>query len=683
MLDSRGDGSEQQPQAILISDRLWRRKFAADPSVVGRSIRVNDVNVQIVGVLPPGFRLFLPPSITDLERIDIWFPYRIDPTVPYRGVPILARLSPGGTLDRTNAELQTLAAQFERENPGYYSGPHGWQAAPFDRGPGAKVHFAARLLHDDITREARPLLFLLSASVVFVFLIACVNVANLLLARGAARQRELDVRRALGASRIRLIRQLLAESLVLALMAAVIGLLSAQFAVKAIAHQNAWHFPLQARIEIGAPVMLFAIFLSVMSSVLCGLAPAWRLTSERIGQVRAGRSETVGSAARRLQRILVVIEVALSIVPLVCGGLMLRSFVNLLQTPLGYDPVNVVTATVPLDSKRYPTLQQRWLLLRNVLDRVRAIPGVESVSAVDPLPLAGQESRRVGRADRPDSPPILASQQFALPGYLRAIGTPLRGGRDFSDEDIETQRGEAIIDEGLAKRLWPEGAIGKRLVVYRTGRRDEFEVIGVTGSARLTRVRDENTPHFILPYGLYPAGMSLVIRTRNSTERLAPGIKAAVATAHAGQAVFDIRSMAEYVSDSIGDTRFLVFLLSAFAGISLLLAAIGLYGTLTYLTMQRTREFGIRLAVGSSFSAIIAIVVQESALLTLVGTTVGLFGAAVVAGTMRGMLYGVHPLDIVTLIGVVAIVVIVTLSSASIPAWRAARVDPQISLRSD
>lgn len=683
MLDSRTDASEQQTLAVLISEQLWRRKFSADPGIVGKGIRVNNAAVRIAGVLPAGFRLFLPPSITDLERADIWFPYRIDPTVPYRGVPIMARLRPGVTFEQANGELQALAAQFERENPGFYSGPNGWQASPFDRGPGAKVHFTARSLQDDMTRETRPLLFLLLASVMFVLVIACVNVANLLLARGLSRQRELDIRRALGAPRVRIIRQLLAESLVLAVMAAAIGLLTAHFALQAIAHQKVWHLPLQGRIEVDGSVIVFACLLSLVTSAVCGVMPAWRLTSETIGHVRAGRADTVGSAARRLQRGLVVIEVALSIVPLVCGGLMVRSFLNLLHTPLGFDSDNVITATVPLDSKRYPTLQQRWVYLRSVIDHVRALPGVEFASAVDPLPLTGQASRRVGRADRPDSPPILASQQFALPGYLHAIGTPLREGRDFTDEDIATDRGAAIVDQELARRLWPEGAAGKRLTIYRTGRRDEVEVVGVTNSARLTRVRDENTPHFILPYGLYPADMSLVIRTRNSAERLAPQIKSAAGAVRGGKEVVDIRSMSDYVSDSIGDTRFMVFVLTTFAAASALLAAIGLYGTLTYLTMQRTREFGIRLAVGSSVQAIVAIVVRECALLTIIGTGLGMLAALAIAGTMRGMLYGVHPLDRVTLVGVVVLVGIVALSSASIPAWRAARIDPQVSLRSE
>jgi putative ABC transport system permease protein len=682
-LDSRVDASAQTPLAVLISDQLWRRRFSADPNIVGKSIRVNDAAVQIAGVLPAGFRLFLPPSITDLEHVDIWFPYRIDPTEPHRGVPLLARLKPGVTLAQANAELQTLAAQFERENPGFYSGPNGWQASPFDRGPGAKVHFAARMLHDDMTSEVRPRLFLLGALVVFVLAIACSNVANLLLARGLARQRELSIRRALGAPRFRIVRQLLVESLVLALVSAAVGLLGAQAAAKIIAHQSAWHFPFEDRIAIDGPVMAFALFLSVLTSVLSGVVPAWRLTATTASQLHAGRAETTGSAARHLQRTLVVMEIALSIVPLVCGGLMLRSFLNLLHTPLGFNPTNVVTAFLPIDSKRYPAFEQKWMLLRSVLDKVRAIPGVESASAADLLPLQGQASRRVGRKDQPDSPPILATQQFALPGYLHTIGTALREGRDFTDEDIAANRRVAIIDRELAKRLWPEGAIGKQLVVYRTGRQDEVEVIGVTSSARLTRVRDRNTPHFIFPYGDYPAGMSLVIKTPNSAANVASQIKAAVDEAHPGQPVRNIRPMREYVLNSIGDTRFMVFVLTVFAAASVLLAVVGLYGTLTYLTLQRTREFGIRLAIGSTLNAIIAIVVRESALLALVGTVLGLLGASIMVGMIRGMLYGVPPFDGMTFAGVVGLVGIIALGSAAIPAWRAARIDPQISLRSE
>lgn len=685
-IDSRFDAARQQVFSILISDDLWRRRFAHDRGVIGKTVRINNVDMQIAGVLPAGFRLFLPPSVDGVEQIDVWLPYPIDPAIPYRGIPILARLRPGVTLERANAELQTLAAQFQQQFPEFYTSSKGWQASPADRGPGAKVHFTATLLHDDMTRGTRPALFLLSGAVGFVLLIACVNVANLMLARGSARQRELQIRRALGAGRMRLVRQLLTESLLLAVSSAAIGLFCARFGLQAIGRQTATHIPMQSRVGLDASVMLCALLLSVGTSILFGLLPAWRLASGEPGRaLSAGRTETAASGARRVQRILVVAEVALSIVPLVCGGLMLRSFLNLLHSPLGFNPVGVVTASVPLDLKRYPQARQKWLLLQDLLDRVRALPGVLSVSAANPLPLAAdQQTRRVGRSDRPDTPPILATQQIAIPGYLKVVGAPLREGRDFTVDDIAAQRDVTIIDEPLAKRLWPEGAIGKRLAIYRTGWQQNLEVVGVTAAVRVTRVRDESIPHFMIPGPLfYSNQMSLVIRTHQTAAQMGPGIKRAVEAAQGGRAVSNIQPMSDYVSDSIGDTRFVLGVLAAFAGASVFLAAVGLYGTLTYLGMQRTREFGIRLALGSSTGAIMAIVMRESMRLTLAGTALGLLGASAVAGAVRELLYGVRPLDAVTLAGVVGLVGLVAFGAAGLPAWRAMRIDPHTSLRSE
>lgn len=670
-LDSRIDQGEQQVFAILISDELWRRRFSSDRGVIGKAVRINNLDMRIVGVLAPRFRLFLPPFVNALEQIDVWFPYGIDPTNPYRGIPIAARLRPRVTLEQANAELQTLLAQFAREQREAYTG--------------GNVRFTARLLHDDMTRDARPALFLLSGAVGFVLLIACLNVANLMLARGSARQRELEIRRALGAGRIRLIRQLLTESLVLAAASAAIGLFCAHVGLEAIGRASASHIPLQSRIGLDAPITMFALVLSVLTSLLFGSLPAWRLASGTTGQpLRAGRAETAGSGARTLQRTLVVAEVALSIVPLVCGGLMLRSFMNLLRVPLGFNPANVVTAKVPVSFKRYPQTKQRWALLQDVLDRVRMLPGVQSVSAASPLPLAAdQQTRRVGRSDHPDAQPILATQQTAIPGYLGVIGAPLREGRDFTVDDIAEQRDVTIIDEGLAKRLWPQGALGKRLAVYRTGGRQDLEVVGVTATVRTTQVRDENIPHVMIPFHIYPIEMSLVVKTRETAERMAPLIKFAVDAAHGGRAPFDIRPMSGFVSDSIGDTRFIMFVLATFAGASVLLAAVGLYGTLAYLTAQRTREFGIRLALGSSVKAIVAIVIRESVLLTATGGVMGLIGVAAFAGAIRGLLYGVRPLDSATLVGVIGLVGMVAMGAASVPAWRATRIDPQTSLRSE
>jgi predicted permease len=669
LLDSRIDEGKQQVFAILISDELWRRRFSADPGVVGKSVRVNNLDVQIAGVLPPGFRLFLPPSVNALEQIDVWFPYGINGTDPFRGNPIAARLRPGVTLPQVNGEIQVLAAQLEREHPE----------------SGGNVRFTARPLHDEMTHEARPALFLLAGAVAFVLIIACVNVANLMLARGSARQRELEIRRALGAGRIRIVRQLLTESLVLAVTSTFLGLLCARIGLEAIGRLSASHIPLQSRIGMDAPVTLFALMLAVFTSILFGLLPAWRLASGKTGRpLRAGRMETAGSGARRLQRILVVAEVALSIVPLACGGLMLRSFLNLLHAPLGFNPANVVTATVPISFKRFPQTDGRWALMLGVLDRVRALPGVQSVSAASPLPLAAdQQTRRAGRPDQPDAPPILATQQTALPGYLEVIGTPLLEGRDFTTDDMDGRRDVTIIDESLAKRLWPEGAIGKRLAIYRTGWRQDLEVVGVTANVRTTKVRDENIPHFMIPYHIYPIELSLVVRTRETAGKMAPRIKLAVDAAHSGRAAFNIRPMSDYVSDSIGDAQFIVSVLAAFSGASVLLAAVGLYGTLAYLTAQRTREFGIRLALGSSVKSIVAIVVRESVLLAAAGAALGFIGVAAVTRAIRELLYGVRPLDGATLLGVVGLVGIVALAAASVPAWRATRIDPQTSLRSE
>ena len=422
------------------------------------------------------------------------------------------------------------------------------------------------------------------------------------------------------------------------------------------------------------PVALFAVVLSVVTSLLFGLLPAWRLAS-----VSTARAHTAGSGARRLQRTLVVAEVALSIVPLVCGGLMLRSFVKLLEAPLGFNPVDVVTAKVPFSFKRFPDAQQQWALLRDVLDRVRALPGVQSASAAQPLPLEDQEHRRVGRVDQPDAAPILATQQGAVPGYLGAIGTPLIEGRDFTDDDVALGRNVTIIDERLAEQLWPEGAIGHRLAVYRTGWRNDLEVIGVTAAVRSTAVRDDQVPHFMMP----STALTLVIKTHQTAEQMTPGIRLAVAAAHTGRAPFAIKPMSDYVADSIGDTRFIMLVLAAFAVASVLLAAVGLYGTLSYLTTQRTREFGIRLALGSSVRAIVAIVVRESVVLAVAGAALGLVGVAAATRAIREMLYGVRPLDGVTLAGVVGLVAMVALSAASVPAWRATRIDPQESLRSE
>ena len=634
LLNSNVDGAKDQVYeykdhvlAIVISNELWQHRFSANPKIIGATVRVNNANVQVVGVLPPGFRVYLPPDEGAPEQVDIWFPSSLSPTRQYRGLAVAARLRPGFTLAQANAELQTLAAQFEREFPEYYSGRTGWQASPFDTAPRLTLRFTASLIHDQMTRDSRPALFLLTAAVAFVLLIACVNVANLMLARGASRQCELEIRRALGVSRLRILRQLLTESLLLATLSAAAGVFCADAGLTVLSHLSTSGIPLQSRITLDSSVILAALLLSLATCLLFGLLPAWRITSgdESSKALHAGRTQTSGASARTWQRGLVVAEVALSIVPLVCGGLMLRSFSNLLHAPLGFNPTNIVTAKIPFNLAKFAESEQRSALMRQVLDQVRAIPGVESVSAASPLPLDGQQTRRVGAIDQPDKEPNLAIQQGALPGYLNVVGTRLLKGRDFTDADLAgSQRRVTIIDERLAQRLWPSSnALGKQLVVYRTGHQNVMQVIGITNAVRATQVRDDAMPRFMIPDD-YPS--SLVIKTTQTAAQLTRALNSAIAAAHTGRAPFDIRPLSDLVSESIGDTRFILLVLSAFATVSVLLAAVGLYGTLAYLTAQRTREFGIRLALGSSIQTIVGIVVKESILLAIVGTVFGLAG---------------------------------------------------------
>jgi predicted permease len=656
---------------ILISDELWRRRFGADPGVVGREVRVNNLPMQVAGVLRPGFRAYLPASAEAYDQTDIWFPTGIENTRDYRGFCVFARLKSTVTVQQANAELASLAADFVRESPARY--------------PGGKLRFSVRSLQEELTHGARPALFLLAGAVGFVLLIACVNVANLMLARGSARQREFAVRKAMGAGKVRLVRQMLTENLVLALGAGAIGLAIASVSLDVIGKLGSTHLPLQARIAMNGTVVLFAVVLTVGVTALFGLLPAFRLASGRARDpLRAGRSETLAPGARWLQRALVVAEVALSIVPLVCCGLMLRSFVNLVGAPLGFNPAGVLTARLPVNLMRYPKEEQRWQVHRDVLERLRSTPGVEAVSAANPLPFSTwQAMRRVGRADHPDIPGILATQQNVLQGYVSLVGTPILQGRDFTAEDIEAKRPVAIVDDRLARRLWPEGALGRHLVRQSAKDGLELEIVGVTAPVRMTRVRDDDTPHFFVPYHVYPAEMSLVIKTKETAASLAPAIRRAAIEANTGRAPFDIRPMSDYVADSIGDTRFLLLVLGVFAAACVLLTAVGLYGTLAYLISQRKREFGIRMALGSGIPAIVAMVVREGALLTASGAAVGLVGAVVVARAIRQLLYNVAPFDWLTLVGVVGLLAIVALAAAAAPAWRAARIDPNTSLRGD
>jgi putative ABC transport system permease protein len=661
-LEARRDTDESAARGVVISDALWRRRFGADPGAIGRSVVINNQPREIVGVLPPGFTVLLPPSIGALEQTDVWFSTAItDEGRQYRGLGVVARLTAQSTVEEAQREVDLLAARLAVEHPAIYEN--------------AGVQFRVRNLREAVTAPVRPGLTALGGAVAFVLLLSCVNVANLLLARGVQRGRELSVRRALGATRARLVRQLITESLVLAIVGSALGLVLGHWAVDAVDWLRPTHLPRQAGIGMDAAVAAIAIGITFAAALFFGGLPAFRLTAGPAQVPGAGRGDTATPRARRTQRTLVVAQIALSIVPVLAAGLMLRSFVNLTQTRLGFEPQAVLTAQMPISLREYRETEARWQLHQRAFDRLRALPGVDAVSAVSPLPFGPlQFTRRYGRAGA-GPPASVAALQSAFPGYLSVVGTQLVAGRDFTDDDVRQRKEVALIDARIARGLWPDGAVGQHLALASETRTRELEIIGVTEPVRSTAVRDDTRPLIILPFHLLPVEMALVIKSAVPAEAMAPAIRREIAALGTGRAV-DVQPLDQFVRGSIAETRFTSLVLTAFGGMAMLLAAVGLYGTLAYLTSQRTREFGVRLALGATRRQIVALVAREGLLLAMLGGAIGLAGAMVVAQTLRAQLYGVGALDPRTIGAVIALTAALAVAACTRPAWTAARTDP-------
>jgi putative ABC transport system permease protein len=653
-------------KGVVISHELWQRRFQGHPRVIGRQLMVNNYDVQVVGVMRRDFKLVLPAANHAEERVDVWWPRDFAPSLLYRGGPLVGRLAPGASVAQAQAELTALATSFVASHPSSY--PNG-------------LRLTVRPLGEVVTRDVKPALLMLGAAVGFVLLIACVNVANLLLARTKTRERELAVRRALGATRLRLMRQLLAENLVVAIVGGACGLLLARLGVGVLDWLRPVHLPRQSEIAIDGVVMLWTAGLTVLSSVLFGLVPALTFTRDAHGQpLHSSRAGSLSLRSRGLHRGLVVSEVTLSIVPLIAAGLMLRTFANLLETPIGFDPAHVVTARISLNLGEFSTVDRRSAFYREAIARMRELPGVEAASIGGPPPLAPvQGTLRFWRSD--DGEGTIGMHRSIMPGYLGVMGIPLRAGRDISDDDIIHGRRVAVVDERLAAQLWQGDAIGKRLSVEYS--KLLLEVVGVAGQIRARDIRDPGTLMIYVPSHVYEIEQTLVVKTRAPLSTIGPAIKQAVEALGPGRPVFDIRPMDDIVQASIDSTRFTMLVLSGFAVASLLLAGVGLYGTLAYLTSQRTQEFGVRLALGASAASILRLVIREGGLLTGLGVALGLAGAIVVTRVLRGLLYGVTPLDGLTIASVVALVAAVALVAVGWPAWRAARVDPTTALRAE
>jgi putative ABC transport system permease protein len=645
-------------QVALLSHSLWQRQFAADPGVLDRVVRINGAAFTVIGVMPPGFQF---PS--DAE---IWVPMGLTPQDVQSGDHVLwavGRLKPGVTPQQALAELDLLMTRLH---------PVTWRGRVVS-------------LDDYYVGDVRLALSVLFGGAACLLLIACTNVANLLLARGAARRQEMAVRACLGATRGRIMQQLLTESALLSSLGGALGLAVAFGIVTLV---RTWPWPGIYRLSeasLDSRALLFTIALSVGTSLLFGLSPARRLSRPNLHEGLRGDSRAAGSRGRtRIRSALVIAEVALAVVLLVGAGLFLQSLRRLLDVPLGFDPQHVLAVSINLSPTVYREAVQRVAFSENLLNRLDRLPGMESSAISTAIPLAGVSDVGITFERRSPGSPLFATNAnyFAVTSdYWRVMQIPLIRGRLFTSEDTATSRPVVLINETMARRSFPdEDPIGKRLDI--SGHSYMREIVGVVGDVKQESVRTPTAPQVYEPFGQQPRpGFRALLRVHGDPLALADTVRREVRAIDSAQPISQAQRMEDVVGRSLTRDRFSVLVLGAFACVALVLAAVGLYGVVAYLVTQRTREIGIRVALGAEPGGIQRLVVFQSLRVVSIGVGVGLVGAVIVSRVFDSLLYEVKPRDPLTL-GVVTILLFaVALAAAVIPARRAAGVDPVLALR--
>jgi putative ABC transport system permease protein len=669
LLDARIDTGSGRILAVVISHELWQRRFGGDPAIVGSAIEVNNMDLTVVGILPPNFRVLMSPDANMPSQIDLWFSVRFDADRRDRSHATVARLAPGTSLEAARAALAVLAARSTAAHPDAYG------STPFV--------LSVDRLQDDTARPARGALLALMGAVTFVLLIACVNVANLLLARTAGRTRELSVRSAIGAARVRLLQQLVIEGLVLGMAGGGAGVLLSLWAETLVVWLRPPTLPAVHVNSLERVPLIFALTVTVLATVAFSLAPAMQAMRADAGPLlRASERLSSSTRARWLRALLMVVEVAVSVVLLVGAGLMLRTFVALSAVDPGFDSDRVLTLQASIHPRSFAEFEKKWQFYWSALDRLHALPGVQAVSAVRPLPFEPLSvTSRFLVSD--SSREALAASYSTMPGYFSAMRIRLIEGRDFVRADIDQQQPVVVVDETFARRMWPNGgALGQELTLRRGSRDTRVgTVIGIVSAVRTASLAAEGLPQVYLPYhrnALFD--MAIVIRTAGDPALLGAAAEETVESLGGRRPVSDVRPMRAYVSDALGESRFVLTLLGMFAAVAIVLCGIGLYGVMSHATAQRTREIGIRIALGATRRDILRLVVGEGLGFVVTGTVVGLVTAAAVTRVLQTMLFGVTPVDLSTLIAVSVLLVVVSLGACYAPARRATQVDAARSL---
>jgi len=660
-------------QVVLISDGLWRSRFAADPRVLGSKIFLDDQAYEIIGVMPPGFHF---PDPDD----QLWAPLALSPEeLVNRGshyLNVFARLRPGVTLAQAQAQMNAIARHLTELYP--------------DSNTGVAAEVVP--LHEDIAGPVRPALLVLVGAVGLVLLIVCANIANLLLARASARHREIAVRLALGASRGRITRQLLTETILMALLGCGVGVLLASWGLGGIRILAATNLPRAEEFSLSGPVLLFSLVISVAAGVVFGVSPAFQAMQRNVQDtLKSGSRESAEGSRLRTRSFLVVLETALGFVVVIGAGLLLRSFVSINHVRLGFQPDGLLTFRVIPRGERYSQSAQRTLFYQQAIEKLRALPGMRSAAAITFIPLTLSKGRKGFTIDgRPPSGPgqvPLASYDIVTPDYFQTMRIPLLEGRDFSWRDSPETQPVVIINEAMAKRYWPgEDPLGKRF--HQASPDDKFPwmtIIGVVADVRefSPTVEAEPTMYFPVAQFIYPGGIlrDWILRTTGDPTRVASSVTGAIWGVDRNLPVTRIRTMEEVRSISLASERMNLLLFGLFAVLALALATIGIYGVLAYSVAQRTREIGIRLALGAHHNDVLRLVVGQGMRLAALGILLGLSGALTLTRLMAGMIYGVSTTDPVTFLSVAILLGLVAAAACYIPARRAMRVDPMVALR--
>jgi predicted permease len=671
---SEEEETQGRDRVVILTHRLWRGRFGANPNILGTTLTIEGVPHTVVGVLPAGFEY---PQRTDIYMPFAPTPEQLNPgTRGSRFLDVVARVKPGVTVEAAQRDMDRVSAEFAQAHPNNYSQSSGWAISVVS-------------MEEQTVGGVRSTLWVLLGAVGFVLLIACTNVANLLLARAAARSREISIRAALGAGRWRLVTQFLTESLVLSLAGGVLGLLLAMWGMDALLALVGDGLPRAAEVRLDGRVVLFTAAISVLTGLLFGLVPALQASRADLhGAMREGTRGTGGRASGRMRSVLVVSQVALALVLLVGAGLFLRSFMALQGVDAGFDPQGVLTARLSLPQERYGEASKRAAVMQDFLSRVRSVPGVEAAGLATLLPLTGRSDWSFeieGRAKDPNAPPRPAVEYRAVSAdFHKTLRIPLIRGRMLADSDGFDAPHAVVLNEMAARIAFPgEDPIGHRIRLNsRNPNAPWATVVGIVKDVREWGLDQPARP--VAYYSLTqrnPMGAYLVVRTRQSAGTMLASLQAELRAVDGNLPLYDVAPMEAVVDSSVSQRRFSMLLLGLFAGVAVVLASLGIYGVIAYTVTQRTRELGIRMALGARQMDVLGLVVGQGMRMTLLGVGVGLVLALGLGRLLSALLYGVKAHDPLT--GVAALLAGVALVASWLPARRAAKVDPALTLRSE